>query len=306
LKKFIHFRYFFATWVFKISVVGITVNFGFGEDKPLGQEGLAKLRHTVDTMEPASRTLSPKLHRLIQLASLGMTDKEIATEMEVSPNTVESHWKRLRVLYATSSRTRIVADALQGLLRDTQLELQAARNRAEELEQELARLQSASTPKSLDNKSAENITTLEAVLGTFPVLAFRLEANGRDAQFMGNGVTRYGFMPHEFTSGMIQLSDLIHPEDLTYLQESGYFPRPNRRGECEALFRVSSAKGDARWILERVRPMLNEQEAVVGYQGIWMDVSGLIGSPFWPKEVAQVWHQGRTIMPVPARQSTSA
>lgn len=257
-------------------------------------------------MEPASRTLSPKLHRLIHLASLGMTDKEIASEMEVSPNTVESHWKRLRVLFSTSSRTRIVADALQALLRDTQTELHQARNRAEELEQELSRLQSAAAPKSLDGKSGENAPILESILGTFPILAFRLESNGRDAQFMGSGVTRYGFMPHEFTSGMIQLSDLIHPEDLIYLQDSGYFPRPNRRGECEALFRVSSAKGDARWILERVRPILNEQEAVVGYQGIWMDVSGLIGSPFWPKEIAQVWHQGRNIMPVPARQSTSA
>ena len=167
-------------------------------------------------MEPASRTLSPKLHRLIHLASLGMTDKEIASEMEVSPNTVESHWKRLRVLFSTSSRTRIVADALQALLRDTQTELHQARNRAEELEQELSRLQSAAAPKSLDGKSGENAPILESILGTFPILAFRLESNGRDAQFMGSGVTRYGFMPHEFTSGMIQLSDLIHPEAVSY------------------------------------------------------------------------------------------
>ncbi|MCW5936815.1 MAG: helix-turn-helix domain-containing protein [Fimbriimonadaceae bacterium] len=80
------------------------------------------------------------MNEILQLASAGRSDKEIAAILEISPQTVESHWKRLRDKFGFSSRAQIIATALGEMLRRAeaerdelrkQLEAERAKNRAQ-------------------------------------------------------------------------------------------------------------------------------------------------------------------------------
>jgi DNA-binding CsgD family transcriptional regulator len=59
--------------------------------------------------------LSPRLVQVVGLAADGMTDKEIARALGVSPSTVDFHWKRLRTIYDGGTRTGIVVRVLRQL-----------------------------------------------------------------------------------------------------------------------------------------------------------------------------------------------
>lgn len=47
------------------------------------------------------------------LAAQGLTDKQIAAQLGISPETVSTYWRRIRTKYGASSRTEVVATAMQ-------------------------------------------------------------------------------------------------------------------------------------------------------------------------------------------------
>ncbi len=52
--------------------------------------------------------LSPTQARVIEAAARGLTNKGIAAELHVSPNTVDSHWRKIFQRLGTHSRTQAV------------------------------------------------------------------------------------------------------------------------------------------------------------------------------------------------------
>ncbi len=61
--------------------------------------------------------LSGRAAEILELAAQGLTDKQIAAKLEISAETVHTHWKRLRLRFNASSRTEILAQV--NALRDT-------------------------------------------------------------------------------------------------------------------------------------------------------------------------------------------
>jgi len=57
--------------------------------------------------------LSARQKQIVDLASQGRTDKEIAILLGVEPGTIRTYWDRLRVRFAAKSRTEVVARANQ-------------------------------------------------------------------------------------------------------------------------------------------------------------------------------------------------
>ena len=47
--------------------------------------------------------------QVLVLASGGLTDKEIAVRLGISPDTVGTYWRRILAKYRASSRTEVVA-----------------------------------------------------------------------------------------------------------------------------------------------------------------------------------------------------
>lgn len=64
-------------------------------------------------MSVDEKPLARRLREVIELACLGRSDGEIASELGIGKQTVETHWKRLRKRYDTSSRVVVVSRYLQ-------------------------------------------------------------------------------------------------------------------------------------------------------------------------------------------------
>ena len=58
--------------------------------------------------------LSPRQHEIVRLIAHGMSDKEIAAELGMSPRTVGSHLARVYVLHDVHKRAQLVAAVLGG------------------------------------------------------------------------------------------------------------------------------------------------------------------------------------------------
>jgi DNA-binding CsgD family transcriptional regulator len=57
--------------------------------------------------------LSPRQHEIVRLIAHGMSDKEIAAELGMSPRTVGSHLARVYVLHDVHKRAQLVAAVLE-------------------------------------------------------------------------------------------------------------------------------------------------------------------------------------------------
>jgi PAS domain S-box-containing protein len=69
-----------------------------------------------------SEHISDREREIVELASHGMTDKEIAKELNIAPGTIRTYWERVRAKTHTKSRSeaiaRILGAELQGTIRE--------------------------------------------------------------------------------------------------------------------------------------------------------------------------------------------
>jgi DNA-binding NarL/FixJ family response regulator len=94
-----------------------------GDVPPKSEVELAgDLEHT--RREPSSRLLTERETRILKLAAKGLSNKEIAFELRVSPRTVQSHLSSVFDKLGVSSRTQAVVEALkQGIIRREDIEV---------------------------------------------------------------------------------------------------------------------------------------------------------------------------------------
>lgn len=86
----------------KSAMVEALRNIMAGEQVILGSQ-----KHACPT------TLTPRQIETLRLLSRGMTNKEIATELQISPTTVREHVSGLLALFACENRTQVVLKARQ-------------------------------------------------------------------------------------------------------------------------------------------------------------------------------------------------
>lgn len=55
------------------------------------------------------KRISPRQHQILQLVAAGLSDKQIATELRVSPRTVQSHLDRFFLEHGIHKRAAAVA-----------------------------------------------------------------------------------------------------------------------------------------------------------------------------------------------------
>lgn len=86
------------------------------------------------------RVLSKRERQILQFASEGLTNQEIASKLKISPNTVVTYWARIKMKYGKWSRTELVAMALREEAQETYAEnkhLQVEIKKRENLEKRL-------------------------------------------------------------------------------------------------------------------------------------------------------------------------
>ncbi|ARU41398.1 hypothetical protein CCB80_09720 [Armatimonadetes bacterium Uphvl-Ar1] len=161
---------------------------------------------------------------IIELAMQGLTDRDIAAELEISIHTVVTYWGRMREKYKTKSRTATVTCYLASLYESKLTTLQkeneklsqrisSFKNGNSSYESDfIAQLQSASL-KAVNSekydKIEECLTQVEAFLYCANTLA------PFNCKGITDSATTLGLNPDEILKGKESLASNIPPEELT-------------------------------------------------------------------------------------------
>jgi len=89
-----------------------------------GERGLAHPNRRPSNFRQGVGGQPSRLQSILDLASEGLTDREIAERLDISPHTVETYWKRLRHHYGLSTRAAILVQSMKDELATALLEIQ--------------------------------------------------------------------------------------------------------------------------------------------------------------------------------------
>lgn len=188
--------------------------------------------------------LTDKASTILQLATLGKTDKEIAHDLGLQPSAIDWHWRRIRRTLHAANRTEAVAKGLRIIFErerhplETEIkrlaaELDAAREETKDLQCNVVQLRTELT-------EAKRMTTVEMRKAYAAV--DKLRQNGLDADILLPALERAGYIIYrydmrppfrcsqvsasisalgydqsEFTEGNRGIFDIIYPDDLVAL-----------------------------------------------------------------------------------------
>jgi DNA-binding NarL/FixJ family response regulator len=63
-------------------------------------------------------SISERAREIVGLSSEGLSDKEIATKLNITSDTVDYHWRALRARYGATSRVQVVSRVIRDGLTD--------------------------------------------------------------------------------------------------------------------------------------------------------------------------------------------
>lgn len=221
--------------------------------------------------------------RLVELAAEGMTDKAIAQATGLSVHTVDTHWKKLRARFNTSSRTEVVASALRERFEDERAELlrriaileanpaapgpqSATAWLAADAVRELARVKS----------EAEHARSIEVALETAEVVVYAIEPElPYRCRFVSSSIRNWGFDPDEFLAGRPSPTDLVYPPDLAVMHPciQSLLEAGHRR--LELIYRRVDRHGAPRWVIDR-SVLCDEGGRAPILHGAALDVQNLV------------------------------
>lgn len=184
--------------------------------------------------------LSKRLNEILELAATGLTDKEIASELKITPATVATHWKRLRQHFQCSSRTEIVAKVIQHDIECVQTKhnddlhwlskelekLEASEQVQKELNDRLARIirdreETLSTTlakyeklQTIMLKRIEELERLSSISKRFGILASTgVHGSSWRKTWVSESIENFGFKQEEVTDGSVTIFNTVKPED---------------------------------------------------------------------------------------------
>lgn len=271
-----------------------------------------------------AKSLSPRLLDVLRLAAEGLTDKQIAKQLGVTPGTVATHWKRLRVHFNSSSRTEVVARVIAGASEARQAEDRsdrelllfeiAQRERAEEelrraneklanLVQERADLL-ASVMAKYERKQTEiqnrleDLEQLNMIMRRFGILASRgtYGASWRKT-WCSEVIQNFGYTPGEVVNGDVTIFNTIVPTDLAHsLAEVEALEPGTPRLLC--THRIHTKDGRQRHLLDMLAFDPVDETGTGNCEMVAVDVTD------WVDQIAEKISDGWPVLPLkPASDS---
>jgi PAS domain S-box-containing protein len=163
----------------------------------------------------------------------------------------------------------------------TEPSAQAAR--IERLEKALARSEQMLATEIGRRKTSEAILlevrsrseALERIVNHSHAVVFSWQAgNDSPVTFVTDNVRRFGYTPQDFYTARIQLTDIVHPEDLQRVIDSVNRHSRNPETMCFTLkLRIVTADGRTIWIDDRTSIIRDETGRILRYEGIFLDIS---------------------------------
>lgn len=248
---------------------------------------------------PNHDALSGRLRQVLELAAEGLTDKEIANRLGIQPQTVESHWKRLRQVYSTSSRAHIVAKALEARHRNELDDIErerdlllletAERRRTQEeltrvLKERNALLAEIRYRKSANERARderlERLERMEEAVEKSGVIVSRgIFGDAWTKLFMTRNFEQTGYALEDVLEGRLSPADFIEPSDLGELVARLEAGIPQGIDDYEIEYRFKHADGRPGSFREWIRLERNEAGVPTHYTGVAIMIPTAAGTP---------------------------
>ncbi len=120
---------------------------------------------------------------------------------------------------------------------------------------------------------------LETIVNHSPVIAFLWKA-GPDhekelwpVEFVSDNITNFGYSADDFLSGNILYGDIIHPEDLPYVQMELSDISSEGGKVFVKEYRIRTKSGEERWVEEQTFIQRNSEGVVTNYHGVIQDIT---------------------------------
>lgn len=184
--------------------------------------------------------------QLLELASRGLTDKEIAAELGITSATVESHWKRLRTRTSHSSRSAIVADWLR-----TQLDAQATAH-AVAMESLNSHLRKQTEMYERAHAVFEFAEYLEYGMSAAATLVYVTDLlEPFTFRFVSQSCEVFGWTREDFLEGRFKVFEAVHPEDVGVIWQARQKYAEQGARSAAYFYRVKTPRLGLRWFFDR-------------------------------------------------------
>ncbi len=223
--------------------------------------------------------------QILSLAAEGMTDRQIALDLDISGATVDTYWRRIRAKFGASSRTEAVAKALN-LRSASAITLAHQENdrlvllmhehiRVEkELQDRIASDEAIAAGQVHELKALlENLWRTRLLLGNLGTVMWWVQPEAPwTIDWISDSVAQWGYEAAELQAKKSLLT-LVHEDDALSFEAGALLALRGQHDPLEREYRIKTAKGDVRLVRERltsmVTPVRNERSLI----GIQMDVS---------------------------------
>lgn len=188
---------------------------------------------------------------MLQLASEGRTDKEIAAELGIGTETVSTYWRRIRSKYRATSRTQAVAQVLKN---ESNAQMREMSQQYDRLTQEMAERY------QVEDNLRQSAHELKKVLDSHPDDVACVDIEGR---LISSNLKKKG------GSDMHSIFDLTHDQVLPELRMA-VRKAIEQRESSEMFSEYADEKGKRQRYWTRVVPVTGHDEphALVTSTGI--------------------------------------
>jgi len=115
---------------------------------------------------------------------------------------------------------------------------------------------------------------LEDIINRSPIVVFlRRNEPGWPVEMVSENVTIFGYSAEYFTSGKIHYADIIHPDDLSRIEDEVSQHTARYDGKFARNYRIITKDGQIRWVEDRTTVRQNQIGEITHYQGIIVDVT---------------------------------
>lgn len=232
-----------------------------------------------------------RIDQIVELASQGMTDKEISRDLGISRHTVETHWQRLRERLGVKNRTAAVLASLRETVERQTEELRAANEslqRAYAISREgLAALlgetqkQLLETQKQLaeiqarDRREGHHAAYFERASQMARVIVYDLKSVlPVEHRYVSSSASFFGHDARAMEQALSTFYDIIHPEDLPALVEKsmGATYAPDER----YIFLYRMRTPEPRWVFDTHQALYDADGALSGVLGTVLDIHDMV------------------------------
>lgn len=125
-----------------------------------------------------------------------------------------------------------------------------------------------------ERKTAEELHQANLVVENSPAVVIKWKhAEGWPVLMVSRNIEQFGYSQKELLSGQVRHSDMVHPDDISVMDREIARNTEAYQDRYRQEYRLVTKDGDIRWIDDRTTVIRNDAGAVIGYEGILLDIT---------------------------------